>query len=124
MALFEVNFFSEVLGMGMSMNVVIPQKTRGNIGVTEGDTGDRIPVLWLLHGMSDDHTTWLRRTSVERYAEEKGLGMQLHLAQTQDEADSCLDRTGLSQAELLSCHRLFSVPTTAAGCACMSESDR
>ena len=75
MALFEVNFFSEVLGMGMSMNVVIPQKTRGNIGVTEGDTGDRIPVLWLLHGMSDDHTTWLRRTSVERYAEEKGLAV-------------------------------------------------
>ena len=58
------------------------------------------------------------------YAEEKGLGMQLHLAQTQDEADSCLDRTGLSQAELLSCHRLFVVPTTAAGCACMSETDR
>ncbi|MBQ2727447.1 MAG: esterase family protein, partial [Clostridia bacterium] len=75
MALFEVNFFSEVLGMGMSMNVVIPQKTRGNIGVTEGDTGDRIPVLWLLHGMSDDHTTWLRRTSIERYAEEKGLAV-------------------------------------------------
>lgn len=75
MALFEVNFFSEVLGMEMSMNVVIPQKTRGNIGVTEGDTGDRIPVLWLLHGMSDDHTTWLRRTSVERYAEEKGLAV-------------------------------------------------
>ncbi len=62
--------------------------------------------------------------SLAVYAEEKGLGMQLHLAQTQDEADSCLDRTGLSQAELLSCHRLFSVPTTAAGCACMSETDR
>ncbi|MBQ8332420.1 MAG: esterase family protein, partial [Clostridia bacterium] len=75
MALFEVNFFSEVLGMGMSMNVVIPQKTRGNIGVTEGETGERIPVLWLLHGMSDDHTTWLRRTSIERYAEEKGLAV-------------------------------------------------
>ncbi len=58
------------------------------------------------------------------YAEEKGLGMQLHLAQTQDEADSCLDRTGLSQAELLSCHRLFDLPATAAGCACMTETDR
>ena len=58
------------------------------------------------------------------FAEEKGIGMQLHLAETQDEADSCLDRTGLSQAELLSCHRLFSVPTTAAGCACMSDTDR
>ena len=58
------------------------------------------------------------------FAAEKGLGMQLHLAQEQDEADSCQDRTGLSQAELLNCHRLFSVPTTAAGCACMSELDR
>ena len=58
------------------------------------------------------------------FAVEQGLGMQLHLAQSQDEADSCLDRTGLSQAELLSCHRFFSVPTTATGCACMTESDR
>ena len=58
------------------------------------------------------------------YAEEKGLRMQLHLAQSQDEADSCLDRTGLSQVELLSCHRFFQMPTTAAGCACMSETDR
>jgi 5-methylthioadenosine/S-adenosylhomocysteine deaminase len=58
------------------------------------------------------------------YADEKGLGMQLHLAQSQEEADSCLDRTGLSQAELLSCHRMFSVPATITGCACMSETDR
>ena len=36
MAFFEVSFFSDVLGMCMSMNVVVPQKTRGNIGVTEG----------------------------------------------------------------------------------------
>lgn len=25
------------------------------------------PVLWLLHGLSDDHSIWLRRTSIERY---------------------------------------------------------
>jgi putative tributyrin esterase len=25
------------------------------------------PVLYLLHGLSDDHTIWLRRTSIERY---------------------------------------------------------
>ena len=35
------------------------------------------------------------------YASEKNLGLQLHLAQTQEEVDSCLDRTGLSPAELL-----------------------
>lgn len=58
------------------------------------------------------------------YASEKGLGLQLHLAQTQGEIDSCLDRTGLSPAELLDCHRLFSLPTTAAGCGCLTEEDK
>ena len=50
------------------------------------------------------------------YASEQGLGMQLHLAQTEKEVDSCLDRTGMGPGELLNCHRLFAVPATAAGC--------
>ena len=50
------------------------------------------------------------------YASEKGLGMQLHLSESQNEVDSCLDRTGMTPGELLSCHRLFAVPATAAGC--------
>ena len=58
------------------------------------------------------------------YAHEQKLGFQLHLSQTQEEADSCLDRTGLEQAELLDCHRVFAVPVTAAGCACLSEHER
>ena len=58
------------------------------------------------------------------YAAEKGLGMQLHLSESQAETEDCLDRTGLSPAELLSCHRLFCVPTTAAGCAGLSVEDR
>ena len=70
---------------------------------------------------TSNHLLW---EALAAFAEEAGLGMQLHLAESRDEADSCLDRTGLSQAELLSCHRLFTVPTTAAGCACMTESDR
>ena len=52
------------------------------------------------------------------------MGFQLHLAQSQEEADSCLDRTGLSQTELLSCHRVLDVPVTAAGCNALSEMDR
>ena len=27
------------------------------------------PVLYLLHGLSDDHTAWQRRTSIERYVD-------------------------------------------------------
>ena len=58
------------------------------------------------------------------YASEKNLGMQLHLSETREEVDGCIDRTGLSPVELLSCHRMFRVPTTAAGCACLNDVDR
>ena len=58
------------------------------------------------------------------YAAEQKLGFQLHLSQTQEEVDSCLDRTGLTPAELLDCHRLFSLPTTAAGCGRLTEEDK
>ena len=57
------------------------------------------------------------------YAAEKGLIFHLHLAQTQEEVDSCLDRTGLPPAELLNCHRVFNVPALAAGCAHLEEAE-
>ena len=58
------------------------------------------------------------------FALEKGLGMQLHLAETAAETDSCLDRTGLGVAELLDAHRLFCVRATATGCVALSEEER
>ena len=57
------------------------------------------------------------------WALEKNLGMQLHLAETQAEADSCLDRTGLGVAELLNAHHLFVPNTTATGCAALSDEE-
>ena len=58
------------------------------------------------------------------YALQSGLGFQLHLAETQGEVDSCLDRTGLSPAELLACHGIFKVHASAAGCAYLSDEDK
>ena len=58
------------------------------------------------------------------YAAEQGLGFQLHLAQTAGETESCLDRTGLGPGELLSCHGVFNVPVTAAGCATLSAEEQ
>ena len=66
---------------------------------------------------TSNHPLW---EGLAGFAAEHGMGMQLHLAQTGEEADSCLDRTGLAPAELLSCHGLFAVPTTAAGCGALS----
>ena len=48
----------------------------------------------------------------------------MHLACTDAEVENCLDRTGLSPAELLSCHRLLNVPVTAAGCAALTDEDK
>ncbi len=74
MALIHVNFYSKTLGMQRSMDVVIPQKANG-IGQGSAEREEKFPVLYLLHGGSDNHTIWQRRTSIERYALEKGLAV-------------------------------------------------
>jgi len=75
MASMRCNVFSEVLGLSTSMTVILPQSTRGQIGMTGRGSAVGAPVLYLLHGLSDDDTIWSRRTSVERYAAEKGLAV-------------------------------------------------
>lgn len=70
---------------------------------------------------TSNHQLW---ESISDYCREKGLGVQLHLAETQAEEEDCLDRTGLGSGELLNCHRFFDVPATAAGCNALSEEDR
>jgi S-formylglutathione hydrolase FrmB len=67
MALIHCEFFSEVLGLSTAMTVILPQATTTQIGLSGRVRGEVHPTLYLLHGMSDDHTIWVRRTSLERY---------------------------------------------------------
>ncbi len=60
MALFHITFRAHSLNHDTSINVVIP----------EDCDQEKIPVLWLLHGMHDNHSGWCRRTGIERYANE------------------------------------------------------
>lgn len=74
MALINLGIYSEKLGMQTSVNVVVPQKnTGGEIGVSNNVKDGRFKCLYLLHGLSDDYTIWMRRTSIERYASEYGI---------------------------------------------------
>jgi putative tributyrin esterase len=76
MALIDCDFFSESLEVGTSITVVLPQQTTEQIGVDSLRIGpEGPPVLYLLHGLSDDHTAWLRYTSIERYATARGLAV-------------------------------------------------
>jgi len=85
----RVDFFSDSLALSTSMTVLLPQRTTSQIGMA-GTAGDGPPpVLYLLHGLSDDDTIWLRRTSVERYVAELGLAVvmpQVHRSFYADEA--------------------------------------
>lgn len=58
------------------------------------------------------------------WAQEENLGLQLHLSETGEEVEDCLQRTGLTPAELLNTHQLFRVPTTAAGCVALTSEER
>ena len=87
-----------------------------------GHDGGRIKIDAGIHAeYTSNYKLW---EGLVGYAAEKGLGFQLHLAETQNETDSCVDRTGLGPAELLSCHGIFSRPVTAVGCACLSEDEQ
>lgn len=68
MAFLQCSFHSDVLGMGCQMNVIVPQIAKTEIGITSAKSKrKKYKLLYLLHGCSDDHTIWGRRTSIERY---------------------------------------------------------
>lgn len=75
MAHLRCDFFSDTLGLSTSMTVVLPQRTTRQIGMAGAGADAPPPVLYLLHGLSDDDTIWLRRTSIERYVAELGLAV-------------------------------------------------
>jgi S-formylglutathione hydrolase FrmB len=61
MSFLTAQFFGKSLVKQASMYVVLPPGK------------GPFPVLYLLHGLSDDHTIWHRRTSIERFVEGRNL---------------------------------------------------
>ena len=55
----ELKLFSAALQKHTAINVILPQS----------DIPGPYPVFYLLHGLSDDHTRWMRQTSIERYVD-------------------------------------------------------
>ena len=75
MALLTWHFFSEALGVSTAATVLLPESAHGQIGMGGADVASPPPVLYLLHGLSDDETIWVRRTAVERYVAERGVAV-------------------------------------------------
>jgi putative tributyrin esterase len=89
MAHLRCDFFSEALSLSTTMTVILPQQTSTQIGMAGRERDGAPPVLYLLHGLSDDDTIWLRRTSIERFVASLGLAVimpQVHRSFYTDEA--------------------------------------
>jgi S-formylglutathione hydrolase FrmB len=67
MALIQCSFFSDVLGLQTAMCVILPEPPADQRVLGKEAGTRRHPTLYLLHGRSDDHTIWQRRTSIERH---------------------------------------------------------
>ena len=58
----DFHFYSEVLGIQTAAYILLP-----DADVMAKHAGEPIPTLYLLHGLSDDHTAWLRNTRITNY---------------------------------------------------------
>jgi putative tributyrin esterase len=62
MALCQMHWFSGVLIKQVAMNVILPSSGDGPY-----------PVFYLLHGLTDDYTGWLRKSRIESYVRDLPL---------------------------------------------------
>lgn len=100
MAYFRCEWISEALDMATSAVVILPE------------TGDlaRTPVVYLLHGLSDNCTGWSRYTGVERYARNYGVAVVMPEVQRSFYCDT---RSGMKYFTYISqelpkiCRRFF-----------------
>ena len=68
MAVFTGSFISAELERHTSISVIFPHDTCQAPAVG-------FPVLYLLHGRTDDSRSWLYRSNIERYATERGIAV-------------------------------------------------
>ena len=64
MAFMQCRLHSAALGKAVEVNVVYPMTA-----------GKPCKVVYLLHGLSDDASIWFRRTSIERYADQRNIAV-------------------------------------------------
>ncbi len=105
MSLVRHHFRSEVLSLSTSMSVVLPDADPGS---------DGYPTLYLLHGLTDDDTAWVRYSGIERYAATRGLAVvmpQVHRSFYCDEAHGNRYWTFLTQELPTVAHRSYPLTT-------------
>lgn len=69
MAVIQMSAFSQALNMFSPISIILPQPRSAHT------PPEKLPTLYLLHGLGDDASAWLRKTCVERYALEYNIAI-------------------------------------------------
>ncbi|BDO42936.1 alpha/beta hydrolase family protein [Cellulomonas sp. NTE-D12] len=75
MALLTMNAESRFLRTNQAFSMILPDMPRALEPAEFYRERQDLPVVWLLHGTYGDHTDWVRKTNVERYAARKGVAV-------------------------------------------------
>lgn len=75
MALLTCRYHSDALGLSTTATVILPQASQEAGVPAASAVPDRLPVLYLLHGLSQDDASWTRFTALERYVAHRPLAV-------------------------------------------------
>jgi S-formylglutathione hydrolase FrmB len=67
MALLETRFYARSIDLSLGMNIILPEHSEA--------WNEPPAVLYLLHGLSGNHTSWCRSSCIERYARDYNLAV-------------------------------------------------
>lgn len=86
-----------------------------------GYDNGRIQIECSIHG--EYTSTYQLWDALAEYAINNRLGMHVHLSETKTEHDACVEKYGLTPAQLLDCHHVFDSRAIAAHCVHLTEDD-
>lgn len=117
------------LSHGLSFNSKKPsifelqgyKDTERMLGIAKNDITNRLRIDIGLHAEYTSRESLVRE--VAQYAREKNLIIHTHLSETQGEHENCKQKYGKTPAEYFADCGIFDVPTTAAHCVWVEDSD-
>jgi len=77
MSLIRMELNSDCLTRKATINIILPE-----LNEERRLENGKYPVLWLLHGATDDQTMWQRFTSIELYAQKRGIAVVMPSVET------------------------------------------
>lgn len=120
---FRLNLCCEGKGVDSSGNSVVRAKEAEQFVQTFNGAGNGLLNVSLLV-----HSVYLYEEHIYRQlsdlAKELGIGIQVHVSETEKEVQDCLERYGLRPAEKLAAEGIFDVSAVAAHCVWLNESER